>query len=394
MTRERHFSKIIFTFLFNFIFLPLFAEQVFDPLLNYSFDIPEGYVVSDYTEDGLSILFEHSGMPVSFLIKVYSSKDYGTSDTALDVTLQKLSSKGEIDLFNWSEKKCALSYFEMNLDKKNTGWAVAAPVGNDEYQLVALCYCPSEYENKCNPFIISTINSLCINPDYFYTPGIITTYAYPSEGKKNIKLNIGNYEINSTIDSIDSEASQFIVDLEYNVLTLYANHPMKMEAWKRYYKMIFRDSYGRLTNVGNAIKKEIYDNACVINPENPELEYAATILSWIQNFDYKRDTASKNSSDFTCLPAVLEGIGNDCDSRSMLLCLLMKYIDVDSVMLFSQAYSHAMAAIDLNALGQKFTMENEDKTVEYIMGETTAKVTLGTIAQDHADRSKWEYVRF
>lgn len=387
-------SKLFFITVFFLLLNPLFSESIYDPTLNYSFDIPEGYVLSDYSDDGMSLLFEHPGMPVTYVIKVYDAKEYKNCPEALSAALTKLSAKGDVDPFKWSKKNCAISYFEMTLDKEYSGWAVSAPVGNDEFILVSLCYCPATYSSKCSPFIISTINSLCINPDFYYEPGIITSYAYPSEGKKNINLNIGKYQINTSIDNIDSEAAQFIVDLEFNVLTLYANHQMKIDAWKRFYRMIYRDSYGRLKNVNADIKKTIYPAAKKINPENPDLEYAATLLSWIQNFEYKRDNEKKTSSDFTNLPGVLEGTGNDCDSRSMLLCVLMNYINKDSILLFSQAYSHAMVAIDLDAQGQKYEVVKDEGSKEYIMGETTAKVTLGMIAQNHADRSKWYFVEF
>ena len=46
-----------------------------------------------------------------------------------------------------------------------------------------------------------------------------------------------------------------------------------------------------------------------------------------------------------------------------------------------------MAAVKINAPGQTF--KDPKSGEEYLMGETTAKVNWGTIAQDHADRKKW-----
>ena len=57
------------------------------------------------------------------------------------------------------------------------------------------------------------------------------------------------------------------------------------------------------------------------------------------------------------------------------------------MMIFSPEYAHAMAAVKINAPGQTF--KNPRTGDEYLMGETTAKVNWGTIAQDHADRKKW-----
>ena len=61
-------------------------------------------------------------------------------------------------------------------------------------------------------------------------------------------------------------------------------------------------------------------------------------------------------------------------------------------MLISREYSHAVAITQINAPGQKYLMESNKK--EYLFGETTAKVTWGMIAQEHADRKKWIPVSF
>ncbi len=116
----------------------------------------------------------------------------------------------------------------------------------------------------------------------------------------------------------------------------------------------------------------------------------AGTLSWVQTFNYER-AATKNESDFTSLPASLCGKGSDCDSRSMLVSALLNYTGIDTAILISREYSHAVVVTDIPAPGQTFTMENGR---EYIFGETTSKVTWGMIAQDHADRKKWIPVTF
>ena len=85
--------------------------------------------------------------------------------------------------------------------------------------------------------------------------------------------------------------------------------------------------------------------------------------------------------------AVLCGQGNDCDSRSMLVCVLLRAAGLESFMLISREYSHAMATFENWAPGQKYEVQGTGR--EFLMGETTANVTWGTIAQEHADRSKW-----
>ena len=111
------------------------------------------------------------------------------------------------------------------------------------------------------------------------------------------------------------------------------------------------------------------------------------ILSWVQGFQYKRDNEKASNTDFTNLPAVLCGKGNDCDSRSMLVSVLLRAANLESFMLISREYSHAMVTFENPAPGQKYEVEGTGR--EFLMGETTAKVTWGTISQEHADRRKW-----
>ena len=384
MTR-RSFCKIAALTLFLLFFgSHLFAEIIYDNDFGFSLDIPEGFELTDSTEDGTSILLTHPNIPITLAIKIYYQKEYNSSTQTLDAALNKLSAQGNMDEVDYQGGHCALSTFTMNLDQQYKGWAVSAPVKLDSY-LVVLCYAPENLFEKCQYFIVSAINSLCINDDYYKTPGIFIEYAFPKSGKKAISTSIAGKEINSFIDSSDADAADCLINIEYSVLMLYANHPKIMEAWERYYRLIYRDSFSRLENFSSELYKALYPIAESENPENPQITYAQKLLSWVQDFHYRRADKVTNS-DFTSLPAMLLGEGNDCDSRSMLLCVLLKSAGIESTFLLYPTLSHAMVGAAIKAPGQTYKLK--DTNEEFIMGETTAHVTWGTIAQDFADRNK------
>lgn len=386
MTRRRIFIWI-FTIIFFILLSPeIFAEPITDNDFGYSLDIPEGYEIADYSEDGMSYLFTHPNIPVSLALKVISDSNITSSEDALTSSLKKLKAKFETDNFIWNGMKCSISSFTMTLDSKYAGWSLAAPTKNYDSYVVLICYAPEAKEKACEQFIMSTINSLCVNDDFYNTPGMIATYAFPQEGQKKINLKINGRNVETAIDRSDIEAAQFIVDMEYAVLTLYAKHNSWKEAWQRYYRIIYRDSFSRLQNVSNDLFETFYESCKKANPENPDITYAHILLSWTQNFEYERAKSAKQS-DFTCLPAAITGTGSDCDSRSLLLCVLLKSIGIETLFLFSPEYSHAIAATEIDAPGQKYILEGLD--TEFIFGETTAKVTWGMIAQEHSDRNKW-----
>ncbi len=375
--------------LFFFSISNLFAEKISDRDFGFSLDIPEGFEIADYTEDGMSYVFSHPNIPVTLVMKIINETEVKSSSDILKNNLAKLSATGETDSFNWNGNNCGISSFTMTLDDNYFGWAVTSPLKVQNYYLLLLSYAPVS-QKGCEQFIISTINSLSTDSNYLNRPGIITSYAFPSEGRKAISLNIGGKEIKSSLDKVDEAASQFVIELEYAVLTLYGNHKLWKEAWQRYYRMIYRDNAGRLEQAAADIYASLYPELKKAFPQDADIKYAQALLSWTQNFGYER-AVSKDQADFTGLPAILCGKGSDCDSRSMLISVLLNYTGIDTAILISREYSHAVVVTDIPAPGQTFTMENGR---EYLFGETTAKVTWGMIAQDHADRSKWIPVSF
>lgn len=388
MTR---FCKKLFYFLLIIFAITSysFSEQITDRDFGFSLDIPEGFEIADYTEDGMSYVFSHPNIPVTLVMKLTEEKNAKSAAEVLNINLKKLNASGETDSFKWNGTVCGISYFSMSLDDNYSGWAVSAPVKIQDYYVILLCYAP-ESKKGCEQFIISTINSLSINNEYLNTPGIITSYAFPPEGSEFVLLKIGEKEIKTSLDKSDEEAAKFVLDLEYSVLNLYANHKMWKEAWQRYYRMIYRDNAGRLQQTAKNIYDSIYPELKKSKPQDADIKYAQALLSWVQTFGYER-AQSKIESDFTSLPASIKGKGSDCDSRSMLVSVLLNYTGIDTAMLISREYSHAVVVTDIPAPGQTFTMENGR---EYLFGETTARVTWGMLAQDQADRTKWIPVTF
>ena len=388
MTR---FCKKLFYFLFIIFAITSysFSEQITDRDFGFSLDIPEGFEIADYTEDGMSYVFSHPNIPVTLVMKLTEEKNAKSAAEVLNINLKKLNASGETDSFKWNGTVCGISNFSMSLDDNYSGWAVSAPVKIQDYYVILLCYAP-ESKKGCDQFIISTINSLSINNEYLNTPGIITSYAFPPEESESVLLKIGDKEIKTSLDKSDEEAAKFVIDLEYSVLNLYANHKMWKEAWQRYYRMIYRDNAGRLQQTAKNIYDSIYPELKKSKPQDADIKYAQALLSWVQTFGYER-AQSKIESDFTSLPASIKGKGSDCDSRSMLVSVLLNYTGIDTAMLISREYSHAVVVTDIPAPGQTFTMENGR---EYLFGETTARVTWGMLAQDQADRTKWIPVTF
>lgn len=364
----------------------LFADIISDKKHNFSLDIPEGFDIKDANENNYSYHFSHPNIPVQFILKVEHQTGQ-SAKTILESNLKKLNATFETASVNWeSEIPDSVGSFEMKLDQAYKGWGVSAQLESDDGWnfITVLAWAPAPQFDACQQFIIALLNSLTKNDQTCGKPGIFMAYAFPKEGTKKLSLDIGGYKIQTSIDKSDEEANQYLIDLEFSVLTLYANHPLWKEAWQRYYRLVFRDTYGRMETVSEDINKALFPVCRKERPEAPDTAYLTRLLSWVQRFEYQRDQ-KKNSSDLTPPLKALTGSGNDCDSRSLLLSSIMQHGGYDSILLISKEYSHAMCAVDVQGQGQRFDTDYGS----YLMCETTAKVTPGIISVNHQDRSKW-----
>ena len=87
-----------------------------------------------------------------------------------------------------------------------------------------------------------------------------------------------------------SEAAQFVIDCEFAVLNLYANGELWKEAWQRYYRLIFRDSYSRLDMAAKDIKSSLDPLIKKQKDRNENEVMNELLLEWVQNMEYKRDS--------------------------------------------------------------------------------------------------------
>jgi hypothetical protein len=138
--------------------------------------------------------------------------------------------------------------------------------------------------------------------------------------------------------------------------------------------MVYKESASELDALTEAFSKSL--------PANDPTETARRVLAWVQGFLYERDFSG---IDFVPpLTAAFEKRG-DCDSRAMVMAIILERLGIDAVLMVSRDYSHAMLAVDVPGGGQRFTFNGK----AYLVAETTAKVGIGTIAAEQADFSKW-----
>jgi hypothetical protein len=115
--------------------------------------------------------------------------------------------------------------------------------------------------------------------------------------------------------------------------------------------------------------------------------YAEALLAWVQGFKYERDP--KGSDVVNPISAAFEARG-DCDSRALVMAILLRREGIRSILMISLEHEHALAAVDAPGAGARYPY----KDTNWLVAETTARVGIGRIDQSQADPKDWLGVDF
>ena len=375
-------KKFIAAFCFVLSLSFSFGEILNSPTWGYSVDLPEEFVLVD--KNGAdSYMFENAFVSSTVILKAYKKEKFSSSLEAIETVMGQLGAEFECAESDWRNTDCIVAQFAFNLgNQSNTGWAVSSLLQDSKGYVVMLCYTPSELFTDLEQFVISCIDGLCIDYGSFYSPGPITSFAFPKGENQNYEIEIAGEKINIPLNSSDFEADQFVVEREFAVLSLYQESEMWKETWQRYYRQVYKNAYGRLDKAAFNIYNKLIKSC---NSENPDVELVQKLLTWTQNFDYVRDFTT---TDFTPITKSIVGSGSDCDSRAMLLACLLSHMNYETCIFVSAEFSHSLFGIVLDKSGAKINIDGKN----FLLGETTAKVDVGLVPANMNQSDKWIFV--
>jgi hypothetical protein len=385
--------QVIFLGLF-FISPLLSGAPLFSPTWGFRLDLPEGYQYLD--GDGKDRFSFRSPQGAALDLVVYAGKA-PSAEAVLRDTERRLKNTGEITLFDYRNKKAALMDLSFSTSQgPHEGWGLCIELegkaGETKPLLLALAYGPAEARGL-QSFHFSALDSIAPTEADRRTPGPITEFTYPRGEQKRVSL-AGPEEsgLRVLICEHDAEAAQALVDREFSVLRAYQDSPLWKEAWTRFYRAIYRDSFDRLADAAFILER--HWNRSMKQEEAPEggppgypRELAERALQWVQGFTYERDLMG---SDFVNLiSAATEGRG-DCDSRALLWAILLEQANIPAAIMVSREYGHAMGLADIAGTGARFDWEDK----KWLVAETTATVPLGLIGASSSDPTFWLGITF
>jgi hypothetical protein len=364
-------------------------------------DLPEEYkYVSGDNRDRFS--FRTPG-GANFELVVYPparQAAYPSAETLAADLKRRLNSSGETTVFEYRNKKAVLLRLDFSISAapstenraqnvRLSGWGLCMKLESQAAGtplIAALAYGDAGKAELQN-LSLSALDSLSPAEGDQRFPGPITEFTYPRGNR--VRVCPFGLQLEAFACEYDSLGAQALVDREFEVLQYSAGKPYWKEAWTRFYRVIYRDSFSRLSGIAFALERHWAPGLYPLSAptagsgrDQAPPDIAEKALRWVQTFNYERDLLG---SDFVNLvTAAIEGRG-DCDSRAMLWAIIIEQANIPAAIMVSSDYGHAMGLIDTPGPGARFDWAGK----RWLVAETTASVSLGRIAQNMSDPAHW-----
>jgi hypothetical protein len=359
----------------------LHAEAVQVKEYGYSLDLPEGWKPVD-ASDPAKLSFTDPSSGAMLEVAVFSHERLmSASDMEADIR-KKLRAEGSPAVFSFSGREACRSEIAFAsggrpmqgfvLVVKGLSLETLVPV--EDAMLVG--FSPKEKYGAARDSILSALDSFSPDKAGRLLPGPIGQLAapFPPRDPRPSSVKFLGQAVRDGLGPEDARAAQSLVEREARILAREKNG--QISAWRRYYRMIYRDSYHRLDGIVEGMKAVLSARAV------QEKDIPAVFLSWIQDFSYQR---TGTLADFLSPLSVAISASGDCDSRALFYAEILRHFGLDAIVLVSPYYAHAMAGIALDRDGAAFTFDGK----KYLVAEMTEKVDMGLIAKSMADPNAW-----
>lgn len=369
-------------------FAPTLAAEELWSDSGFFVDLPEGMYYAD--GDGLSrFAFEDPSGLFTFQIALYEPGRFPTVAAFRDGALRMLKAAGEAELFEYQRREAFLGIVDFAAGGEPVSGFVFGVKGAvpgsrpgagaaPPKDVLLLAYAASENFDSLAGFLLSCVDAFSIDAEARLSPGPVAQFERgASSATGRAALTVGGVSFDLEYELEDIACASSVVDREFGVLSAYAEAEpeLALAAWRRFYRMIARDSFRRVERLAFAISRGL-------GPAMDPRERAEALVRWTQGFTYERNL---EGADFVNpLAAAVDGRG-DCDSRALLVLLLLAHDNVEGVLLLSSAHAHALAGLDVEGPGARFPFAGRD----WLVAETTDDVGLGLIDREMADPADW-----
>ena len=353
-----------------------------NPVLGYSVDLPIGWADAGSSDPyHVGFLAPRGDAMIQIIGVDEATGDDGTA--VAQFMLEELSATGETAPYIYLERSAALTDVTF-MTNGNEARGYMVTIDGIEADLIILAFSLSQTYEANHDSLLSAIDSFALGDVGRLVPGPISQFYYPFPAPSPTSRGIPfvGIPVPFAVDPGEHDATQVLVEREARILAPYGalERPVFENAWRRFFRLIYRDNFERLRPLAEAIDERLTAHG------TPRVDYPHEILSWLQGFEFQR---TGGLSDFLAPISCITSESGDCDSLAMTYAILLHHLDFDAILMVSDRHAHALAAVDTFGSGARFEFEGR----QWLVAEMTTDVDLGRIAADMADPAGWIGVR-
>lgn len=371
--------RIVFILLCLCSMIRLWADRILVPTGDYEIFLPVGWTVYDRSDlSHLSFISDDESAIME--ISYYPGDEYSSTQEMYDLFLSDLGGEVEYSQFFYIHWNAWLADMSFNLEGQNyRGWFLLLDGEEMDYQISL--FTPLSYYEDNFPWMISAMDAFSPGEEALRLPGIISTMMELGESSTaEVLLYPEGQETPYQFNQALMQISQDFIEREAQLLHQYSvNRQLFHLAWDRYYNLVFRDNFLRLYSLATALEPWA--------APMDEQQWMEALLEWLQSFDY---SGSGTFSDLLSPMTSAVYQQGDCDSLALLYLIILEYYGIEGVLLVSEEYSHAMAAVPSEIEGASI----EYRGVRYVVAELTDQVEMGQIPSSMANLDQWQIIDF
>jgi hypothetical protein len=190
--------------------------------------------------------------------------------------------------------------------------------------------------------------NIAATSDTLHTVKAAYTWKYVNNEMERMRptltLQIPEREVQRALDLIDKIADEVLASPEVRAMNESEDSlEIAREIWVRIYQKVYSASYPQFESIYSGLKR-IFEKE-----QMSRQDQLLFLVSFVQNIKYK---IPKNELGFFPPLITLAERFGDCDSKALLLYILLERNGYDCVLLWSGFYSHAMLGVAANSMGE------------------------------------------
>lgn len=388
------------------LFMVINAEMYESYDFYYSLDLPDNWYVAD-EEDTSQVIFSNSDDDAAIVIGVFAYEPGIENSALLQSVIDKMRLKGKAQTVKFKGYTGSGGNFTFTMNgTKLTADVFVFHTASCFFMLMGSSlaesydYNQSDMEDIFNSF---ELDSEGLDAAYGATDSDTTTSTTTATTDKrssyySISMDWGDDASEFAFAEDDyraavEEGRQIIATgnlWEYYKIDPQNDPNYTQTFWARFFQDMYNKNYIRVSNMVEWFKKKAAEKRW------SAYDLAANVMRCVQVIPYERPY--NVISDETQVAAILDYFTpneiakynkGDCDTKSMLIIMILRQLGYDAVLYFSEFYAHAMAGVNINASGTYKTLNGKKY---YFIESTYPGWNIGDLPPDFGDPNKWTLV--